>query len=172
MGTTPHGVGSGAAKGTTANVTSAGIMEIIGPSTKNSLADVPGSVSSLRMFLMPSAIGCSRPIGPTRLGPIRSCSHALTLRSASVVYATATMSTVKTAVTFIAEEIRKIDGARPFTGSVPRRAGGLAPRRAHDHAAGAHRLVGEAPERRERLERDLGARGRRATGALGHQGPD
>ena len=85
MSTTPHGVGIGAAKGITAKVTSAGKTASMGPMRKKSLADFAGSVSSLRMFLRPSAMGCSRPKGPTRLGPVRSWIHAETLRSASVV---------------------------------------------------------------------------------------
>ena len=44
---------------------------------------------SLRSILTASAIGCSRPNGPTTFGPLRSCIAARTLRSASVRYATA-----------------------------------------------------------------------------------
>ena len=72
MSTTPTGVGSGAAIGMTANVTSDGKSTRIGARMKKTRDAVAGSVSSLRMFLMPSAIGCSRPNGPTRFGPRRS----------------------------------------------------------------------------------------------------
>jgi hypothetical protein len=88
MSTTPQGVFSGAAKGITAKVTRAGATEIIGPSTKKSFEDLAGRVSSLRMFLSPSAMGCSSPNGPTRLGPMRSWIQAEIRRSARVVYAT------------------------------------------------------------------------------------
>ena len=39
--------------------------------------------------LRASAIGCSTPDGPTRIGPSRDCTHAMTLRSSSVMYETA-----------------------------------------------------------------------------------
>ena len=57
MSTTPTGVGSGAAIGITANVTSEGKSTKIGASTKNALDAVAGSVSSFKKFLIPSAIG-------------------------------------------------------------------------------------------------------------------
>jgi hypothetical protein len=55
-----------------------------------------GKVSSLRMFLSPSAAGWSSPAGPTRFGPRRFCIQALTFRSISVSSATPTMMTVNT----------------------------------------------------------------------------
>jgi len=56
---------------------------------------------------MPSASGWSRPKGPTRLGPSRSWIQAESRRSSSVNIATATMMTVKTTTTLIAEAITK-----------------------------------------------------------------
>ncbi len=85
MSTTPHGVGSGAATGITAKVTSEGTRTRMGASTKKNRDAVAGSVSSFRMFLIPSAMGCRSPKGPTRFGPRRSWIHAETRRSASVV---------------------------------------------------------------------------------------
>src|ERR1051325_9566519 len=38
-------------------------------------------MSSLKMNLIASAIGCSRPSGPTRSGPMRPCIQALSRRS-------------------------------------------------------------------------------------------
>ena len=69
MSTTPHGVASGDANGITANVISAGMMASVGPNTKKNSDAVSGFVSSLMKFLMPSAIGCNNPNGPTRFGP-------------------------------------------------------------------------------------------------------
>src|SRR6266700_912317 len=66
IGTTPHGVGSGAANGITANVSSAGTNEINGASVNNALSAWAGSVSSFRKFFRPSAAGWSNPWGPTR----------------------------------------------------------------------------------------------------------
>ena len=47
-------------------------------------ADLAGMIVSLKNSFTPSAIGCSRPNGPTTFGPLRSCIHPMTLRSASV----------------------------------------------------------------------------------------
>ena len=41
-----------------------------------------GRMVSLNSSLTPSAMGWSRPKGPTTLGPLRSCMAAITLRSA------------------------------------------------------------------------------------------
>ena len=100
MSTTPQGVGSGAATGITAKVTSAGTVARIGPRMKYSFAELAGSVSSLRKFLTPSASGWNRPKGPTRFGPLRSWIHAATRRSASVAQATTTMKIEKIPTTF------------------------------------------------------------------------
>src|SRR5688572_20372802 len=45
------------------------------------------------MNFSPSAIGWSSPFGPTRLGPSRSCTHAATLRSSRIKYATVPSTT-------------------------------------------------------------------------------
>ena len=70
--------------------------DIAGASMKSQRFASAGKVSSLRMFLTPSAAGCSSPAQPTRLGPRRFCIQALTLRSIRVSSATPTMMTVKT----------------------------------------------------------------------------
>src|SRR5256886_11461800 len=88
MSTSPHGVGSGAANGITANVKSAGMKDIAGASMNRTLSAWAGRVSSLTRFLSPSAAGCNRPCGPTRFGPSRSCIHAQMRRSARVSSAT------------------------------------------------------------------------------------
>ena len=59
--------------GTTAQAASAGAIDRIGPTRNKVLFALAGSTISLSISLMPSAIGCSRPLGPTRFGPIRIC---------------------------------------------------------------------------------------------------
>src|ERR671915_1619680 len=51
---------------------------------------------SLKNSLMPSASDWSRPKGPARLGPIRFCMSATTLRSNQMVIRTVTSSRAKT----------------------------------------------------------------------------
>lgn len=51
--------------------------------------EVDGRMGSLINSFTPSAIGCSRPYGPTTLGPLRSCMYPSTLRSRSVRKASA-----------------------------------------------------------------------------------
>ena len=60
--------GSGAPNGITANSSSAGMNDIAGASRKSHRFASAGKVSSLRMFLSPSAAGCSRPAGPNPVG--------------------------------------------------------------------------------------------------------
>ena len=74
---------------------SAGMNAMQGAMKNSAPLAVVGKVSSLIRFLMPSAIGCSSPPGPIRLGPIRFCIHADTFRSISVMYATPTIVIVK-----------------------------------------------------------------------------
>lgn len=51
--------------------------------------EVDGRIGSLINSLMPSAIGCNRPYGPTTFGPLRSCIYPSTFRSMRVRKATA-----------------------------------------------------------------------------------
>lgn len=51
--------------------------------------DVEGRIGSLINSLIPSAIGCRRPYGPTTFGPLRSCIYPRTFRSIKVRKATA-----------------------------------------------------------------------------------
>ncbi len=88
--------GSGAANGITAESIRAGMKDSAGAVRNRYRLASAGKVSSLRMFLTPSAAGWSRPPQPTRLGPNRFCIHALTLRSMRVSSATPTITTVKT----------------------------------------------------------------------------
>src|SRR5205814_4188449 len=78
--------------GITAHAASAGASDNIG-AIKNSQRFAPvGTTISLNSILSTSANGCSSPSGPTRLGPMRTCIQPMTLRSASVRYATDRMS--------------------------------------------------------------------------------
>src|SRR5687768_17480926 len=60
----------------------------------NSARSTPaGRNSSLNRNFIPSAMGWSNPRGPTRLGPMRSCTHDATLRSSRIRYATVPSTT-------------------------------------------------------------------------------
>ena len=60
-------------------------------------------MSSLKINFKPSASGCQMPNGPTRDGPHRFCMWPTTLRSSSVVYATAVSSTKSASAILISE---------------------------------------------------------------------
>ena len=87
--------------GITATITSAGIIVNIGAKKNNVLSAPAGVNSSLNMSLIPSAAGCNKPQGPTRLGPLRTCIRAAILRSAKVKYANAVSNTNATSTLFI-----------------------------------------------------------------------
>jgi len=71
-------------KGTTAQAASAGAMAITGPTKNSALLAPVGTSTSLKNSFMPSAMGCSNPHGPTRLGPMRTCIQPMILRSQKV----------------------------------------------------------------------------------------
>jgi hypothetical protein len=75
-------------------------MASAGARTKIGLWASAGIISSLVRNLIPSAIGCSSPAGPTRLGPRRYWITAERRRSTQVMAATPTISTVTTATIF------------------------------------------------------------------------
>ena len=70
--------------GTTAQAASAGMIVITGATKNRPLLAAVGRMISLKISLTASAIGVSRPSGPTRFGPGRICDHAMALRSHSV----------------------------------------------------------------------------------------
>lgn len=65
------------------------VRAMIGDSVNRMGEDMVGFVVSLMINFRPSAMGCSRPAGPTRLGPLRSCMYPRSFRSSSVRNATA-----------------------------------------------------------------------------------
>lgn len=80
---------SGSGIGIGAQVVSARVSAKIGDRVNRIGDESVGFVGSFRMSLIPSAIGCSRPIGPTRFGPFRSCMYPSSFRSRRVKKATA-----------------------------------------------------------------------------------
>lgn len=80
---------SGNGIGIGAQVVNARVSAMIGESVNRIGDESVGFVGSFRMSLMPSAIGCSRPSGPTRFGPFRSCMYPSSFRSSRVRKATA-----------------------------------------------------------------------------------
>src|SRR5580692_575604 len=82
----------------------AAVTEISGANQKIILSASSGMMSSLIRSFTASAIGCSNPCGPTRMGPSRACMSAMTLRSINTMYPatsgrTATMMTAQTSGT-------------------------------------------------------------------------
>lgn len=64
---------SGDGMGSGAQVIIDSVSAMIGDKINNVGDDIVGLFGSLIINLMPSAIGCSSPAGPTRFGPFRSC---------------------------------------------------------------------------------------------------
>ncbi len=80
------------------------VTEISGAIQKITLSASSGMMSSLISSFTASAIGCSKPCGPTRMGPSRACMSAMTLRSIKTMYPatsgrTATMMSAQTSGT-------------------------------------------------------------------------
>lgn len=65
------------------------VNAMIGDSVNRIGEDMVGFVASFVISFRPSAIGCSRPIGPTRFGPLRCCMYPRSFRSSRVRNATA-----------------------------------------------------------------------------------
>src|SRR5262245_7509686 len=85
-----------APNGTTAKAANAQVAEMIGASANRNASAALGRSSSLNISLITSAIGCRRPLGPTRYGPSRCCSSAATLRSTYTIAAAEFSSMMKT----------------------------------------------------------------------------
>lgn len=60
-------------KGITAHAASAGKIDNTGAKMNKNLLDLVGMMISLVNSFNASAIGCNKPFGPTRFGPIRIC---------------------------------------------------------------------------------------------------
>ncbi len=69
------------ANGITAHAASAGMMTMTGARKNSTLSACAGVMTSLVISFSASAIGCSSPSGPTRLGPTRMCIQPISLRS-------------------------------------------------------------------------------------------
>lgn len=80
---------SGSGIGSGAQVVSARVSAMIGDSVNRMGDESVGFVGSFRISLIPSAIGCRIPNGPTRFGPFRSCMYPSNFRSSKVRKATA-----------------------------------------------------------------------------------
>ena len=72
-------------KGITAAAIMAGTTLSAGASRKRARSTWLGIRSSLKNSLIPSAMGCSSPQGPTRVGPKRTWMRAITFRSTQVM---------------------------------------------------------------------------------------
>ena len=72
------------AKGTTAIMRITGISMAMGTRVKTRRSALAGVVSSLKNSLSMSAMGCSRPKGPQRLGPMRFWNRPIRRRSTQV----------------------------------------------------------------------------------------
>ena len=73
------------ANGSTAKAVSAVKVEMHGANQKMALSESVGMMSSLSSSFSASAMGCSSPCGPTRIGPRRTWKSARTLRSTSTM---------------------------------------------------------------------------------------
>src|ERR1043165_4510097 len=82
--------------GITENTMKAEATAIYGAKKKIQRSAFSGMKSSLVSSLRPSAIGCSSPHGPTRIGPSLACINAEILRSRYVAYATHSATSVTT----------------------------------------------------------------------------
>lgn len=80
---------SGDGMGIGAHDVKARVKAKIGDRVKRIGEDIVGFVASLVISFNPSAIGCSNPNGPTRLGPFRCCIYPNSFRSSNVRNATA-----------------------------------------------------------------------------------
>lgn len=81
--------------GITAIAMKAGMAATIGASTYTTLSARLTTRSSFSISLMPSASDWSMPQGPCRLGPMRSCIQATTLRSHTMEKSTVTIRNAK-----------------------------------------------------------------------------
>ena len=86
--------------GITAQASIASMKVSIGANRNSTLFAPVGTMVSLSSIFSASAKGCSKPNGPTTLGPRRICIAAKTLRSASVRKATMTSSGTSSASAF------------------------------------------------------------------------
>ncbi len=89
----------GRPQGTIMKMRKAGTTARNGASMYMPISALRGLMASLKKSLSPSATVCSTPNGPARLGPIRLCMSARTLRSAQTLRMVTTRSRTKVAIT-------------------------------------------------------------------------
>src|ERR1700761_8479764 len=82
-----------ALNGITAQEQKASTTATTGARKNSTLLAPAGTINSLKKNLSASAMVCSRPNGPTTLGPRRICTAAQILRSARITAATDSIST-------------------------------------------------------------------------------
>ena len=77
-----------------------GAAATIGATKNTSLSTLVGTMSSFSGSLSASAIGCSSPHGPARLGPGRFCIRPITRRSNQIMKMVVSSRNTKTTTTF------------------------------------------------------------------------
>src|SRR3990172_5176393 len=151
-------ISQSAVKGTATNTMSAG-MKIMNTASSNATKSaVAGRRSSFVSSLNVSAIGCSSPNGPVRVGPSRYCIRATILRSYHVAYITPTVITSVNATTpripFTNGWSMSMAGAESSIFSLPVHAAEHDVHRAQDHHRIRQELVQtHLPQRRKVAER-------------------
>src|ERR1700751_3000789 len=100
-------IGTAVPNGMTAIEVKAQITAIIGAAMKRGLYTWGGVRSSFNRNLTPSASGCSKPNGPTYVGPHRFCIWPTTFRSSQTVYATEVSNTNNTRTVLITDATMK-----------------------------------------------------------------
>src|SRR6266508_5331401 len=137
--------------GITAKARNAGIMAITGARRYTGRSAKVGVIPSLKNSLIPSARVISTPRGPARIGPMRVCMSAATLRSIQIRSITV-MSTAKNTTTTRAT--RRIQSSQSTSVPVPR-------------IGGLHRGGGGEPPREQRVRGKAGLVERDEHRALG-----
>src|SRR6266498_3829589 len=138
--------------GITAKARNAGIMAITGARRYTGRSAKVGVIPSLKNSLIPSARVISTPRGPARIGPMRVCMSAATLRSIQIRSITV-MSTAKNTTTTRAT--RRIQSSQSTSGPVPR-------------IGGLQRGGGGEPPREQRVRGQAGLVERDEHRSLGH----
>src|SRR6266540_4863699 len=117
--------------GITAKARNAGIMAITGARRYTGRSAKVGVIPSLKNSLIPSARVISTPRGPARIGPMRVCMSAATLRSSqirSITVMSRAKNTTTTRATSRIQSNQFISGSAPRIGGLNRGGCGEPPR--------------------------------------------